>query len=144
MALPVALEAWQPHSTLLAQSDVSGIFQRLSSTEMLSTSKTSECLPFRDSYAPSPSRADFAVLLNGRTSQTPMTTSRVATGRLSLRRKTLHFSFLLEEGYPTPASIQFLSEDGNILEQLEAQPTPYEATNNRVCGTWTRVPREYR
>ncbi|XP_037782803.1 dorsal-ventral patterning protein Sog-like [Penaeus monodon] len=87
---------------------------------------------------------DFAVLLNGRTSQTPMTTSRVATGRLSLRRKTLHFSFLLEDGYPTPASIQFLSEDGNILEQLEAQPTPYEATNNRVCGTWTRVPREYR
>ncbi|XP_042225564.1 dorsal-ventral patterning protein Sog-like isoform X1 [Homarus americanus] len=87
---------------------------------------------------------DFAVLLNGRTSQTPMTTSRVATGRLFLRKKTLHFSFLLEAGAPPPASIQFLSETGDILEQLEAQPTPYEATNSRICGAWTRVPKEYR
>ncbi|KAK7071801.1 hypothetical protein SK128_020608, partial [Halocaridina rubra] len=87
---------------------------------------------------------DFAVLLNGRTSQTPMTTSRVATGRLSLRRGTLHFSFLLEEGAPAPESIQFLSDSGSILEILEAQPTPYEATNSRICGTWTRVPKEYK
>ncbi|XP_069192318.1 dorsal-ventral patterning protein Sog isoform X2 [Procambarus clarkii] len=87
---------------------------------------------------------DFAVLLNGRTSQTPMTTSRVATGRLFLRKKTLHFSFLLEAGAPPPASIQFLNDSGDILEQLEAQPTPYEATNNRICGAWTRVPKEYR
>ncbi|XP_066975982.1 dorsal-ventral patterning protein Sog-like isoform X2 [Macrobrachium rosenbergii] len=87
---------------------------------------------------------DFAVLLNGRTSQTPMTTSRVATGRLSLRRGTLHFSFLMEEGAPPPESIQFMNDTGNILEILEAQPTPYEATNNRLCGTWTRVPKEYK
>lgn len=87
---------------------------------------------------------DFAVLLNGRTSMTPMTTTRVATGRLFLRRRTLHFSFLLENGAPTPSSVQFLSESGEILEQLEPQPTPYEATNSRVCGTWTRLPREYR
>ncbi|XP_068201291.1 dorsal-ventral patterning protein Sog isoform X2 [Palaemon carinicauda] len=87
---------------------------------------------------------DFAVLLNGRTSLTPMTTPRVATGRLSLRRGTLHFSFLLEEGAPAPESIQFMSDTGDILEILEAQPTPYEATNNRLCGTWTRVPKEYK
>ncbi|XP_071520088.1 dorsal-ventral patterning protein Sog-like isoform X3 [Panulirus ornatus] len=87
---------------------------------------------------------DFAVLLNGRTSQTPMTTSRVATGRLFLRKKTLHFSFLLEDGAPTPASIHFMSDTGDILEELEPQPTPYEATNSRICGTWTRVPKEYR
>ncbi|KAG0721291.1 Dorsal-ventral patterning protein Sog [Chionoecetes opilio] len=89
-------------------------------------------------------RRNFAVLLNGRSSLTPMTTTRVATGRLFLRRRTLHFSFLLEGGAPTPASIQFLNEVGEILEQLEPQPTPYEATNSRVCGTWTRLPREYR
>ncbi|KAK8753730.1 hypothetical protein OTU49_001336 [Cherax quadricarinatus] len=87
---------------------------------------------------------DFAVLLNGRTSRAPMTTSRVATGRLFLRKKTLHFSFLLESGAPPPASIQFMSGTGDILEQLEAQPTPYEATNNRICGAWTRVPKQYR
>lgn len=87
---------------------------------------------------------DFAVLLNGRTSQTPMTTSRVATGRLSLRRGTLHFSFLLESDAPAPESIQFMSDTGDVLEILEAQPTPYEATNSRICGTWTRVPKEYK
>ncbi|MPC28122.1 Dorsal-ventral patterning protein Sog [Portunus trituberculatus] len=75
---------------------------------------------------------------------TPMTTTRVATGRLFLRRRTLHFSFLLEHGAPSPSSIQFLNESGEILEQLEPQPTPYEETNSRVCGTWTRLPREYR
>ncbi|KAK4298173.1 hypothetical protein Pmani_029456 [Petrolisthes manimaculis] len=87
---------------------------------------------------------DFAVLLNGRTSKSPMTTRRVATGRLFLRRRALHFSFLLEDGVPHPSSVQFLSDDGDILEELEPQTSPYEATNNRVCGTWTRLPRDYR
>lgn len=86
----------------------------------------------------------FAVLINGRTSLSPMTSPRVATGRLFLRRKNLHFSFLLEEGVPPPASIQFLNDTGYILEELEAQPTPYEATNTNICGTWTQMPREYR
>ncbi|CAL4064469.1 unnamed protein product, partial [Meganyctiphanes norvegica] len=86
----------------------------------------------------------FAVLINGRTSLSPMTSPRVATGRLFLRRKNLHFSFMLEEGVPPPASIQFLNNTGYILEELEAQPTPYEATNARICGTWTHVPKEYR
>lgn len=90
------------------------------------------------------SLAEFAVLLNGRTSQPPMTTSRVATGRMLLRRKTLHFSFMLEDGAPPPASIVFMNENEDILEELEAQPTPYEATNSRICGTWTRMPRDYR
>ena len=73
-----------------------------------------------------------------------MTTSYLATGRLTLRRGTLHFSFMLGDGALAPSVIVFLKKNGNILEELEAQKIPYEEMNNRVCGTWTRVPRLYR
>ncbi|XP_018017544.1 dorsal-ventral patterning protein Sog-like [Hyalella azteca] len=87
---------------------------------------------------------DFVVLLNGRTSQSPVTSAYVATGRLSLKRSTLHFSFLLSPEMPQPENLHFLNREGDILEILEAQATPFDVNSNRVCGTWTRVPREYR
>lgn len=84
------------------------------------------------------------MLINGRTSQSPLTTRRLATGRLFLRRGTLHFSFVVDKNTPYFTTVQFLDENQNILEELEMQPTPYEANNGRICGTWTRVPRQYR
>ncbi|RXG71906.1 Dorsal-ventral patterning protein Sog [Armadillidium vulgare] len=85
---------------------------------------------------------DFAVVLNGRTSIFPVTTRRLATGRLFLRRGTLHFSFVKSPDTPSPSTIEFLDESGDVLEELESQPTPYETNNGRICGTWTRVPRQ--
>uniref|UniRef100_A0A2P2I3W9 Short gastrulation protein n=1 Tax=Hirondellea gigas TaxID=1518452 RepID=A0A2P2I3W9_9CRUS len=101
-------------------------------------------IPLRDEPQESNTGNDFVVLLNGRTSQSPVTSQHVATGRLSLKRSTLHFSFLLSPDMAAPAALHFLNSDGEILEDLEAQATPFAVTSNRVCGTWTRVPKQYR
>nr|ADO17754.1 short gastrulation protein [Parhyale hawaiensis] len=103
-----------------------------------------ERAPQRDAFAEAHTGNDFVILLNGRTSQSPVTSPYVATGRLSIKRSTLHFSFLLSSNMPAPESLHFLNADGEILEILEAQSTPFDVNSNRVCGTWTRVPRDYR
>jgi chordin len=108
----------------------------------------------------------FATLLTGRTSSTfrkddgspsvglqqnnnnNNNNNYVATGRFTLHRKNLYYSFYVSDPFYRPRALQFADFEGNILwEQallIEGVTSVYQNATGKVCGVWRRVPREYR
>ncbi|XP_045475665.1 dorsal-ventral patterning protein Sog isoform X2 [Harmonia axyridis] len=73
----------------------------------------------------------------------------IATGRFTFHKKNLHYSFIFSDRAQRPRSLQFIDNEGNILEEftLLAQGAPlgfYQKTTRKVCGSWKRIPRPYR
>ncbi|XP_055526281.1 dorsal-ventral patterning protein Sog [Wyeomyia smithii] len=104
----------------------------------------------------------FAALLTGRTSSilkrddmksmysTINPLNIVATGRFAFHKKNLYYSFYISEKAPRPRSIQFVDNQGNILEEhplvipAEGPFSVYQNATGKICGVWRRVPRDYR
>uniref|UniRef100_A0A6B2E6G5 Putative conserved secreted protein n=1 Tax=Phlebotomus kandelakii TaxID=1109342 RepID=A0A6B2E6G5_9DIPT len=74
----------------------------------------------------------------------------VATGRFSLHKKNLYYSFYVSEKATRPRAIQFMDATGNILEEhnltipANEHFSIYQNTTGKLCGVWRRVPRDYR
>lgn len=103
----------------------------------------------------------FAALLTGRSSielknddMQPITPSEnknnvVATGRFTLQRKNLYYSFYISDKAARPRALQFLDKAGNILEEhiLSGDVylnSAYQLGTRKVCGIWRRLPKDYR
>ncbi|XP_055615506.1 dorsal-ventral patterning protein Sog [Toxorhynchites rutilus septentrionalis] len=104
----------------------------------------------------------FAALLTGRTSSilkrddmksiysTINPLNIVATGRFVFHKKNLYYSFYISDKAPRPRAIQFVDNQGNILEEhplvipAEGPFSVYQNATGKVCGVWRRVPRDYR
>ncbi|XP_032781634.2 dorsal-ventral patterning protein Sog [Daphnia magna] len=108
---------------------------------------------------------DFAALLTKKTSSQPTAASgasatrsgyplaEMATGRFTFHKRHLYFSLVLPAA-PTsgpeadaarpPRYLQFLSEDGNILEEQELTTNDYYNATGKMCGVWRKVPRVYK
>lgn len=103
----------------------------------------------------------FAALLTGRTSfflkgedmrsvySTHNAPSMVATGRFMFHKKNLYYSFYTSSKMVRPKTIQFVDENGTILEehQLQLPSGPqslYQNITGKICGAWRRVPRDYK
>lgn len=74
----------------------------------------------------------------------------LATGRFTFHKKNLHYSFYISDKAARPRSLQFVDNDGNILEEfLLSRPgglvnSLYQNATRKVCGVWRRLPRDYR
>lgn len=104
----------------------------------------------------------FAALLTGRTSSilkrddirstysTINPQNIVATGRFVFHKKNLYYSFYISDKAPRPRAIQFVDNQGNILEEHPLVIPPdgpfsvYQNATGKICGVWRRVPRDYR
>lgn len=104
----------------------------------------------------------FAALLTGRTSSilkrddmksmysTINPLNIVATGRFAFHKKNLYYSFYISDKAPRPRAIQFVDNQGNILEEhplvipAEGPFSVYQNATGKICGVWRRVPRDYR
>ncbi|XP_048522352.1 dorsal-ventral patterning protein Sog-like [Dendroctonus ponderosae] len=103
----------------------------------------------------------FAALLTGRSALaiknefskpiSPMNKNNVvATGRFSVHRRNLYYSFYISENAARPQSLQFLDQQGNILEEFTLSHTGgfvnslYQNASRKVCGVWRRLAKDYR
>ncbi|XP_055613083.1 dorsal-ventral patterning protein Sog [Uranotaenia lowii] len=104
----------------------------------------------------------FAALLTGRTSSilkrddmksmysTINPLNIVATGRFVFHKKNLYYSFYISDKATRPRAIQFVDNQGNILEEhplvipTEGPFSLYQNATGKICGVWRRVPRDYR
>ncbi|XP_011307263.1 dorsal-ventral patterning protein Sog [Fopius arisanus] len=97
----------------------------------------------------------FATLISSRTSRhlhdeasetNPSIASYVAAGRFTFHRKNLYYSFTLGASTPRPRSLQFIDDEGSILEEQIIDPIggAYQNATGKLCGVWRRVPRDYR
>lgn len=74
----------------------------------------------------------------------------VATGRFTLLRKSLYYTFTISDKAARPRSLQFVNGDGMILEEFILSGaggyvnSMYQNATRKVCGAWKRLPREYR
>lgn len=74
----------------------------------------------------------------------------VATGRFSFHKKNLYYSFYISEKATRPRSIQFVANNGDILEEhslvmpKNGPQSVYQNATGKICGVWRRVPRDYR
>lgn len=74
----------------------------------------------------------------------------VASGRFMIHKRNLYYSFYISEKAARPRSLHFLDKAGNILEEFTLSHSGglvnsrYQNATRKVCGVWTRVPREYR
>lgn len=84
---------------------------------------------------------DFAALLTKKTSSNGQhngaNLAEMATGRFSFQKRHLYFSLVLpspeaDAGRP-PRYLQFLSEDGNILEEQELATNDYYNATGKVA-----------
>lgn len=104
---------------------------------------------------------NFAALLTGRSSielknddMQPIKPSEnknnvVATGRFTLQRKNLYYSFYISDKAARPRALQFLDKAGNILEEHSLSGdvylnSAYQLGTRKVCGIWRRLPKDYR
>lgn len=105
---------------------------------------------------------DFGALLTGRTSfmlkrddllstyATNNPQNFAATGRFSFHKKNLYYSFYISEKAIRPRAIQFIDNEGRILEEhslvipSNGPYSIYQNSTGKVCGVWRRVPRDYR
>ncbi|XP_057374741.1 dorsal-ventral patterning protein Sog-like [Daphnia carinata] len=115
---------------------------------------------------------DFAALLTKKTSSQPTAASGasqtksgypladMATGRFTFQKRHLYFSLVLPVSVSAAAAattgpeadavgrppryLQFLSEDGNILEEQELATNDYYNATGKICGVWRKVPRVYK
>ncbi|XP_049861161.1 dorsal-ventral patterning protein Sog-like [Schistocerca gregaria] len=68
-----------------------------------------------------------------------------ATGRFQLSRRSLYFSFYVADAAPRPRAVQFRSEEGDILVEMQlGEGGRYQREAGKVCGAWRRLPRDYR
>ena len=65
----------------------------------------------------------------------------VGTARFHFQKRNLHFG--LYYAGATPRALQFVDEEGQILEELDVQAAVDEK-NRRVCGVWREPPKAYR
>lgn len=76
----------------------------------------------------------------------------VATGRFTFHKKNLYYSFYVSARSAKPRTIQFIDENGRIMEEHSLlQPgqgggpfSIYQNSTDKICGVWRRVPRDYR
>lgn len=74
----------------------------------------------------------------------------VATGRFTIHKRNLYYSFYISEKAARPKTLHFLDKAGTILAEFTLSysgglvNSRYQNATRKVCGVWTRVPREYR
>lgn len=74
----------------------------------------------------------------------------VATGRFSVHKRNLYYSFYISEKAARPHSLQFLDNQGNILEEFTLSHSGgyvnsmYQNASRKVCGVWKRLAKDYR
>ena len=51
-----------------------------------------------------------------------------ATGRFSMRRKTLTYSFVCSPGFGQPKLVTFMDAEKNIVEEFQIQTTPFQVS----------------
>lgn len=85
----------------------------------------------------------FVALLSSPANSTLPSTPVAASGRFTLRRRTLYFSFHYV-GMHLPRCVVFLDVFGNIVEELKVVSSQYELETTRLCGRWQPVSRRYR
>lgn len=74
----------------------------------------------------------------------------VATGRFTFHKKNLYYSFYISEKAARPRSLQFIDNEGNILEEFTLSHagglvnSVYQNATRKVCGVWKRLPRNYK
>ncbi|RZB77502.1 short gastrulation, partial [Asbolus verrucosus] len=74
----------------------------------------------------------------------------VATGRFTFHKKNLYYSFYISDKAARPRSLQFVDNEGNILEEFILSRAGglvnslYQNATRKVCGVWRRLPHEYR
>ncbi|XP_044272067.1 dorsal-ventral patterning protein Sog isoform X1 [Tribolium madens] len=74
----------------------------------------------------------------------------VATGRFTFHKKNLYYSFYISDKAARPRSLQFVDNEGNILEEFVLSRSGglvnslYQNATRKVCGVWKRIPHEYR
>ncbi|XP_060529191.1 dorsal-ventral patterning protein Sog [Cylas formicarius] len=108
------------------------------------------------------SNKHYAALLTGRSSLTlknefmkPTATdwnknNAVATGRFTLHKKNLYYSFYVSEKAARPHSLQFVKSNGDILEEFKLSygsslvNSVYQNATRKVCGVWKRLAKDYR
>ncbi|CAH1121737.1 unnamed protein product [Ceutorhynchus assimilis] len=107
------------------------------------------------------SNKHFTALLTGRSSLIvtnefvkPMTEMNknnvVATGRFSVHKRNLYYSFYISENAARPQSLQFVDGQGNIVEEFTLSHSGgyvnslYQNASRKVCGVWRRLAKEYR
>lgn len=67
-----------------------------------------------------------------------------------IHKRNLYYSFYISEKAARPRSLHFLDKAGNILEEFTLSHSGglvnsrYQNATRKVCGVWTRVPRDYR
>lgn len=67
-----------------------------------------------------------------------------------IHKRNLYYSFYISEKAARPRSLHFLYKDGTILEEFTLSHSGglvnshYQNATRKVCGVWTRVPRDYR
>lgn len=84
-------------------------------------------------------RTDFAAVLTKKTSSAnPSTLADMATGRFAFQKRHLYFSIVVPDAQATagrpPRYLQFLSEDGNILEEQELTTNDYYNATGKVSA----------
>lgn len=102
---------------------------------------------------------DFAALLTGRSSLVVKNelagpdlnkNNVVATGRFNVHKRNLYYSFYISEKAARPHSLQFLDNQGNILEEFTLSHSGgyvnsmYQNASRKVCGVWKRLAKDYR
>ena len=69
----------------------------------------------------------------------PSTLADMATGRFAFQKRHLYFSIVVPEAQTTsgrpPRYLQFLSEDGNILEEQELTTNDYYNATGKVSAS---------
>lgn len=74
----------------------------------------------------------------------------MATGRFTFHKKNLYYSFYISDKAARPRSLQFVDNEGNILEEFILSRAGglvnslYQNATRKVCGVWRRLPHEYR
>ncbi|XP_050304293.1 dorsal-ventral patterning protein Sog isoform X2 [Anthonomus grandis grandis] len=74
----------------------------------------------------------------------------VATGRFSMHKRNLYYSFYISENAARPQSLQFIDNQGNILEEFTLSHAGgyvnslYQNASRKVCGVWRRLAKDYR
>lgn len=66
------------------------------------------------------------------------------SGRLSIRKKILTYSFVTNEAFGWPKLVTFLDPKGNIIEEFPMQRTAFHNATGKVCGSWSPIPKRYR
>ncbi|XP_018326831.1 dorsal-ventral patterning protein Sog [Agrilus planipennis] len=74
----------------------------------------------------------------------------VATGRFTIQKKNLYYSFYISDKAARPRALQFVDHDGSILEEHTLSSagghvsSSYQNVTRKVCGVWRRLSRNYR